>query len=77
METFWQQTIKSGIVAQTDLFKRFSDYLSDHLVFILGGLAVIIIVTLLLSKKMTASGPANKKSSGKMTTKQGQYKKYR
>ncbi len=42
METFWQQTIKLGVVAQTDLFKRFSDYLSDHLVFILGGLAVII-----------------------------------
>lgn len=77
METFWLKPINSSIIAQTDLFKLFSDYLSDHLVFILGGLAVIIVVTLLLTKKMTASGPTTKKSSAKMTTKQGQYKKYR
>lgn len=77
METFGLQSSKSVVVAQTDLFKLFSDYLSDHLVFILGGIAVIIVVTLLLSKKMTASGPTNKKFATKTTTKQGQYKKYR
>lgn len=77
MEIFGLQSIKSGVIAQTDLFKLFSDYLSDHLVFILGGIAAIIAVTLLLSKKMTASKPTNKKFSAKTTTKQGQYKKYR
>ncbi len=75
MELFWLKTIKSSVLAQSDLFKLFSDYLTDHLVIILAVLAAIIVVTLLLSKKMTASNST--KYSYKSPTKQGQYKKFK
>ncbi|MBF8808029.1 MAG: hypothetical protein IC227_06420 [Enterococcus lacertideformus] len=68
--------LRSSMIAQIDVFKNMSTFLSDYMVYILGGIVGFVFLMLLFSKKMSAK-PTNKNFSSKTTSKQGQYKKFK
>lgn len=76
MKNLLLQSIASSKIAQIDLYGLLSTYFSEHMFLIIGGVTLLIVFMLLLSKKMTDK-PANKNFSSKTTSKQGQYKKFK
>ncbi|AII40518.1 MULTISPECIES: hypothetical protein [Enterococcus] len=67
-----------SVVGQTDLFSAFAMYLSKYRFVLLGALFFVILLTVLLSKKMSASSSTKSKVPGnKGFQKQQQYKNYR
>ncbi|MCO5426385.1 hypothetical protein NG871_04950 [Enterococcus faecium] len=67
-----------SVVGQTDLFSVFAMYLSKYRFVLLGALFFVILLTVLLSKKMSASSSTKSKApSNKGFQKQQQYKNYR
>ncbi len=67
-----------SVVGQTDLFSASAMYLSKYRFVLLGALFFVILLTVLLSKKMSASSSTKSKApSNKGFQKQQQYKNYR
>ena len=66
-----------SVVGQTDLFSAFAMYLPKYRFVLLGALFFVILLTVLLSKKMSASSITKSKAPGNKGFQKQQYKNYR